>query len=68
MKISVELKTQNVILSQQMAVMKTELDDTAEQSNVLAHDKWILGQEKAQLAGQVKQLQSILTNEHRKSA
>jgi chromosome segregation ATPase len=68
MHISVELKTQNAILSQQMAAMKTELDHIAEQKKGLAHDKWMLGQEKAQLAGQVKQLQSILTHEHRKSA
>lgn len=68
MNITVGLKTQNAILSQQMAVMKTELDNITEQNKVLAHDKWMLGQEKAQLAGQVKQLQSILTDEHQKCA
>ena len=64
----VELKAQNTILSQQMITMKTELDDSAAQNKMLAHDKWILGQENAQMVGQIKQLQSILTNEHRKSA
>ncbi len=46
----------------------TQRDNIAEQNKILAHDKWMLGQEKAQLAGQVKQLHSMLTNEHRKSA
>jgi hypothetical protein len=31
-----------------------------EQNKLLAHEKWILGQEKAQLYGQLKQLQEIL--------
>lgn len=67
-KVTVELKAQNVISSQKITAMKMELDHLTEQNKILAHDKWMIGQEKAQLAGQVKQLQSILTNEHRKSA
>jgi chromosome segregation ATPase len=59
-KTSVELKTQNANLSQQLIEIKTRLDDIAEQNKVLAHDKWILGQEKSQLFGQMKQLQNTL--------
>jgi Plasmid replication region DNA-binding N-term len=31
-----------------------------EQNKVLAHDKWMLGQEKAQLFGQLKQWESMV--------
>lgn len=31
-----------------------------EQNKVLAHDKWVLGQEKTQLYGQLKQLESYV--------
>jgi hypothetical protein len=63
MKTIMGLKAQDTILSQQMITIKTELDDIAAQNNMLAHDKWMLEQENAQLTGQIKQLQSILTNE-----
>ena len=62
MKITAELQTQNAVLSQQITDMKIVLSDMTEQKKSLAHDKWILEQEKAQSVGQVKQLQSILTN------
>jgi len=39
----------------------------AEELTASNEDPTIEGQEKAQLAGQVKQLQSILNNKHRKS-
>lgn len=68
MKTMADMKLENALLSQQMAIIKKDHDVLAEQSKLLAHDKWILGQEKAQLLGQVNQLQSILTTEHRKSA
>lgn len=53
-----DLKSENTVLSQQIAAIKKELDAIAEQNKVLAHDKWILGQEKAQLFGQLKQWES----------
>lgn len=67
-KFTAELQAQNAVLSQQIMIIKNEIEIMTEQSNVLTHDKWILGQERAQLLGQVKQLQSMLHNEHRKSA
>jgi chromosome segregation ATPase len=68
MKIMADLKLENALLSQQIAIINKDHDVLAEQSKLLAHDKWILGQEKAQLLGQVNQLQSILTNQYLKSA
>ncbi len=57
-KRTIELQTQHAILSQQMTGMKAELNNITEQNKTLAHDKWILGQEKAQLFGQLKQWES----------
>ena len=37
--------------------MRSELESIIAQNKLLAHDKWILGQEKAQLFGQLKQLE-----------
>lgn len=56
MKMTADLKIENAILSQQVTAIQKELVVIAEQNKVLAHDKWILGQEKAQLFGQVKQM------------
>ncbi len=55
-----ELKTQNAVLSEQGTAIKVMLDGAVEQNKALAHDKWMLGQEKAQLFGQLKQLQTAL--------
>lgn len=68
MKVVANLKLEYALLAQQISIIKKDHDVLTEQSKLLAHDKWILGQEKAQLLGQVNQLQSILTTEHRKSA
>ena len=46
-----DLKIENVILSQQLTLIQKQLKDITEQNKMLAHDKWILGQEKAQLFG-----------------
>lgn len=53
----IELKTQHVVLSQQSETMKAELKELREQNKLLAHEKWELGQEKAKLFGQLKQLE-----------
>jgi chromosome segregation ATPase len=53
-----EVQTQQAVLVQQLATAKVELKDVREQNKVLAHEKWMLGQEKAQLFGQLKQLGS----------
>lgn len=56
----IDLKTQHAILLQQSETIKSELKELREQNKVLAHDKWILGQEKAQLQGQLKQMESCI--------
>jgi hypothetical protein len=38
---------------------RSEINELREQNKLLAHEKWILGQEKAQFYGQMKQLQDI---------
>ena len=54
----VDLKTQYATLLQQSETMKIEIQALHEQNKLLAHEKWELGQEKAQLYGQLKQLDS----------
>lgn len=60
MKLIADLQSKNAVLSEKVSTMKIELSDIAEHNKVLSHDKWVLGQEKAQLFGQVKQLQATL--------
>ena len=60
MKSFIELKTQYAILVQLSESIKHELNQARDQNKLLAHEKWLLGQEKAQLFGQVKQLESSL--------
>lgn len=57
-KLLIEAQTQKAVLSQQLVALKVEVNDKAEQNKVLAHEKWVLGQEKAQLYGQIKQIES----------
>lgn len=52
------LQPQHFMLSRQSETMKAELKEVREQNKLLAHEKWELGQEKAQLYGQLKQLES----------
>ena len=59
-KLNVELKMQQAVLSQKIAITTTELEEITAQNKVLAHDKWFLGQEKAQLFGQLKQLGTMV--------
>lgn len=54
----IDLQTQHAVVSQQSLTLKTELKEMSEQNKILAHEKWMLGQEKAQLYGQLKQLES----------
>jgi chromosome segregation ATPase len=55
----VNLKTQHAMLLQQSEMNRSEINELREQNKLLAHEKWILGQEKAQFYGQMKQLQDI---------
>lgn len=52
----VDLKTQHTTLLQQSETMRTEIKELCDQNKSLAHEKWELGQEKAQLYGQLKQI------------
>jgi chromosome segregation ATPase len=56
----IELQAQHAVTSQQWITIKADLKDMREQNKVLAHEKWVLGQEKAQLYGQLKQLESSI--------
>lgn len=53
----IEIQTQHAVLTQQVSQLQQELQDLRHQNSALAHEKWILGQENAQLLGQIKQLQ-----------
>ncbi|CAN5464638.1 DNA-binding protein [soil metagenome] len=55
-----ELQTRCAVLAQQLETTKTELEELRENNKLLAHEKWALGQEKAQLHGQLKQLETYL--------
>jgi hypothetical protein len=49
------------ILSQKLISADQAIATLESQSKLLAHDKWILGQEKAQLEGQLKQMQRMIS-------
>jgi chromosome segregation ATPase len=53
-----ELQTKHAISSRQLETVTAEIKEIRDQNKVLAHEKWVLGQEKAQLYGQLKQLES----------
>jgi hypothetical protein len=55
-----DLKIQHAMLLQQGETVKNELAELRDQNKLLAHEKWILGQEKAQLGGQLKQLETCI--------
>jgi hypothetical protein len=61
-KILVELKTQYALTFQQLESEKLKSKEISEQNKALASEKWILGQEKAQLYGQLKQFGSAFKN------
>ncbi|MBY0378080.1 MAG: DNA-binding protein [Gammaproteobacteria bacterium] len=50
------LQAEIAVLNEQLSMVKSQLDETVGQNKLLANEKWILGQEKAQLAGELKQL------------
>lgn len=61
-KALLELQTLYAVLSQQFETLKNELKVREEQNKLLAHEKWMLGQEKAQLHGQLIQLESCMVS------
>ncbi len=54
----IDIKTQYAIVLQQAETMKTEIKELHGKNILLAQEKWELGQEKAQLYGQLKQLEA----------
>jgi hypothetical protein len=61
-KILTELQTQHALTQQQLEFEKLKSKEISDQNKDLASEKWILGQEKAQLYGQLKQFNIALEN------
>jgi hypothetical protein len=59
-KTVIELKTQYALVLQQLEAEKFKSKEMSDQNKALASEKWILGQEKAQLYGQLKQYEKII--------
>lgn len=55
----VELQTKHAMLLQQSETTNEEIKEIRKQNNSLANEKWELGQEKARLYGQLKQVESV---------
>lgn len=58
----IDIKTQYAVLLQKHETIKTELKELREQNKTLAHEKWILGQERAQIEGQLISSHNIIKN------
>jgi len=58
-KLFVGLQAKHAMLLQQLETTNAELKDMRQQNKTLANDKWALGQEKARLYGQLKQIESV---------
>jgi chromosome segregation ATPase len=59
-KRNTELHADQAVLQHQVDALNATLTETNSKNSILAHEKWILGQEKAQLFGQLKQMESAL--------
>ncbi|MFA4937527.1 MAG: DNA-binding protein [Patescibacteria group bacterium] len=55
----VELQAKHATLLQQLETSSADIKEMRQQNKVLANEKWELGQEKARLYGQLKQVESI---------
>lgn len=55
----VNLQTQMAILTQKLADAQDELKKVSEQNKFLTSERWVLGQENAQLLGQLKQFEKF---------
>jgi chromosome segregation ATPase len=56
----IEIKSQYAVLLQKNETMKAELNEIQEHNKLLAQEKWELAQEKAQIYGQLKQIESCI--------
>ena len=61
----VAFQTEIAVLNEQLSMLKSELDETKAQNRLLVSEKWELGQEKAQLVGEFKQLQQTFLEKSR---
>lgn len=59
-KRNAEFQAEQAVLLHKIDTLNAALTEVTSKNNVLAHEKWILGQEKAQLFGQLKQIESSL--------
>ena len=57
----IDIQAETKLLSQQLADAKQLLRDLQDQNKLLHDDQWILAQEKAQLEGQLKQMQKMMS-------
>lgn len=58
-KLFIELQTKHAMLIQQSEITNDEIKELRKQNKTLANEKWELGQEKARLYGQLKQVESV---------
>ena len=56
-----EVQNQVALLTQELTTTRQQLEDTMLQNKNLAHEKWVIGQEKAQLLGKFEQLEQTMT-------
>lgn len=56
----VEADKQTAVLNHQVTALEKEVIGLSDQTKLLAHDKWILVQEKSQLEGQLQQMEKIV--------
>jgi len=54
-----DLQKQVALLSQQVSISENQLHEMKIQNKLLTHEKWQLGQESAQLTGQIKKIESL---------
>lgn len=57
----IEQQTQNAIATQQLASVRDEVKKLEEQNRFILQEKWEIAQEKAQLEGQLKQMQKMIS-------
>lgn len=57
----IAIQAETKVLAQQLSEAKQSLSDALDQNKLLGHEKWVLMQEKAQLEGQLKQMQKTIT-------
>lgn len=55
----IELHTKYAVLTEKLLVAENKLKELTETNEHLTHEKWLLGQEKAQLIGQLKQFEKV---------